>query len=344
MDAASTFLQEVAEQPAALRAVATAYRGEARAALWQWRERAQAARHVWFAGMGTSEFAAESIAAALTNAGLAVETHDAGELLHYPRPLAGLPVLVSQSGESVETRSLIERLSLTDFVAITNHPESTLATAAALHLPLHAGAESAISTKTYVNTLAVLALMTQAVADEAGIDPLLDRLEALADVMPQVDAAGIEQAAELLANAGALHCIARGPALAAAKQAALTFMEGTHTLAGALTGGAFRHGPFELVGPTHHALIFIAAGPSDLLLQRTAQEAAGHGSRLVIITDRPVDVPTQSCQVLRVPAAGEGLFPIAAATTQALLLDALARRRGVTPGVFRYRGKVTLQE
>ncbi|OPZ10896.1 MAG: hypothetical protein BWZ10_02283 [candidate division BRC1 bacterium ADurb.BinA364] len=44
------------------------------------------------------------------------------------------------------------------------------------------------------------------------------------------------------------------------------------------------------------------------------------------------------------PAVPELLFPLAAAITQERLLAALAQRRGLVAGAFRYGGKVTTVE
>jgi len=341
----SPFLREVAEHAQALRALTDWCRGAGRERLTAWAGLAHRHARIVFTGMGTSEFAPEMVLQRLAGAGIDATTIDAGELLHYPRPLPGLLVAISQSGESVETRTVAERLpDRGALVAIVNNTESTLARLSALVLPMHAGAEAAISTKTYVNTLALLHLLTSVVESPDGLEPALTQLEALAGTMGRVDADGIGRAADVLANTGCIHVVARGPALAAAKQTALTFMEGTQSSCTVFSGGAFRHGPFELVGPGHRALFFAPAGRGGDLLVAMACEAASHGSGVVIITDRE-DVPADGrAVVLRVPAHGEALFPLAAATTQELLLDAVARRRGVEAGCFRFGGKITLRE
>lgn len=340
----TAFQQEIEEHPDALRALVACYRGDGMRLLLEWAARAREAGRVIFTGMGTSEFTPEMVLAALAQRGVDATTLDAGELLHYPRPLPGLAVLISQSGESVETRLLLERIAPPHGVlAVTNNLESTIARAAALALPLHAGAESAISTKSYVNTLAVLHLMAAALAGEHEVLRALDDLTVLAGVMLEVDRAAVTRAAELL-RGGAIQFISRGPALVAAKQAALTFMEGTHSVCAALTGGAFRHGPYELIGPGHCAVFFVPSGATYPLLTAMARETAGLGSAVVVITDTPFDLPDPRHVLLRVPSRGEALFPLAAAVTQELLLDAVATQRGVQAGIFHRGGKVTTRE
>lgn len=338
------FLAEVAEQPAALRNLLAYCRGAGRDVLLRWSAAAASSRRVTFAGMGTSEFAPEMVLITLADYGVDACTMDAGELLHYPRPVRGLLCLISQSGESVETKRLAARVdSPSSLIALTNNAESSLARAASLVLEMRAGEESAVTTKTYTNTLAILHLMAQALRGPTAVARGLSRLEALAAALPQVDEPGLARAAELLAEGPAIHVITRGPAMTAARQIALTYMETCRLTTVAFTGGAFRHGPFETVGEGHHALFLIPGGATTKLLVTMAQEVAEKGSRVVAIADQEVELPGES-YVLRVPDFGEALFCLAAATTQELLLNAIAERRGLVPGEFRYGEKVTSRE
>ncbi len=338
-------MKEVAEQPGYLLKLATCYREQGRSCLDQWAGLARARRRVVFAGMGTSEFAAISVLGALARLGLDAETRDAGEWLHDPRTCPPLAVLISQSGESVETRLLAQRLrAKTQLVAITNNASSTLARAAGLVLPLVAGAETAISTKTYVNTLAVLYLMARRLQSVRALSDGLDRLERAAAAMARVDRPAVERAAVLLARAGAIHVVARGAAVAAARQTALTLIEGARVAASAYTGGAFRHGPFELADQRLHGIVFIPQGPTRQLLAALAADLLAKGGRVVVIADAALDLKGPSLVTIRIPACGEGLFPIVAAASHARLLIALAAARGMEAGRFRHGSKITVRE
>lgn len=329
------FLTEVYEQPKTLADLISFYRKEGKDRLAEWWAMAKSTGRVVFSGMGTSEFAPELVLETLAGAGIDATFIDAGELLHYSRPVKGLLVLISQSGESAEVRELAVRSGdKKNIVAMTNTLESTLARNAGLVLPMLAGHETAISTKTYVNTLALLYLMAQG---------SLDRLDSAVEALKRYDAEGIERASEILAESRAVHFIGRGPAMAAVRQAALTFMEGTRTYATAMTGGTFRHGPFELVDETHRSVFFIPGGKTYNLLKNMVLEVIGKGG-LVVITDQALELPAASACVLRVADLGEELFALSAAATQELLLDALARRRGVTAGIFRHGQKITSRE
>ena len=99
-----------------------------------------------------------------------------------------------------------------------------------------------------------------------------------------------------------------------------------------------------MAGPTHRAVFLIPDGSSGELLENIARETAEKGSHVVVLASRPVHLPNGHSAVLPVPDLGEDLFPLAAATTQALLLEAVARRRGVTAGTFRHGSKITTRE
>jgi len=337
----SAFLTEVAEHPAALRNLIQFYSGEGRTLLAQWKRLAGESASVVFSGMGTSEFAAQMIIAELAAAGINALTIDAGELLHYPRPVNGMLILISQSGESIETRTIADKMNGSVIVgAITNNGNSTIARIAEPVFLMCAGNEAAITTKTYVNTLAVLFLM----ADRGDEESALNRLRELSDSISEYDMDAIDRAAAGISDTEAIHFVSRGPAVVAAKQASLTFMEGARIAAAAFTGGAFRHGPFETVGKEHRCVFFIPGGNTFHLLRDMALEISEKGSRVVIITDQDADNFSDSVHVLKVPEFGEDLFCLCAAPTQELLLHAVAGHRGISAGEFRYGNKITVRE
>lgn len=346
------FLSQVAEQPSRLHDLAGFYdSAQGRELLQGWQELARAHGSVLFAGMGTSEFAPLLVKHTLLQVGLRVGVEDAGELYYYHEAAlaqGSLLALVSQSGESIETRRLategIARRS--SMVALTNDVESTIARHTSLVLPMCAGPEAAISTKTYVNTLGLLYLMAQSLHGDAALRQAIAHVRQVADRMAalEVDHAA-RRAAAFLLPAEALQFVARGPAIVAARQAALTFMEGAKLTATALTAGGFRHGPLELAREGHRAVFFIPQGRTLEITLGLARECVEKGSRVLIVTD--ADLPgldSRRTFVLSLPAVGEPLFPVLAATPQALLLHHVAAERGFVAGVFDHGGKVTTRE
>jgi len=335
------FLEEVNEQPQALFNLVSFYRNEGARLLEEWKKLLNDHKDLVFCGMGTSEFAPLLIQDKLLSLEKSVSIYDAGEYLHYL--LGGiasgrLHVLISQSGESAETKKVAQALGGKEpLVVLANSEESTMACLADLFLPMKAGAESSVTNKTYLNTLALVYLM-------AGGS--LGKLEEVAGYLgTSCNEAEVVEAAEFLQPADSLHFIARGPAMAAARQLALTFMEGARSHAAAFSGGAFRHGPFEVVGEGHRAVYLAPEGKTSSLCLAMAAEMARRGSRILLITDS-TDVPAQDrLRVIGLKSFGdERLFPLALVVVQGYLLHHVARLRGFEAGVFTQISKVTTIE
>lgn len=350
------FADEIREQPAALRELIGAYRdGDGRERLAALREIGSASGvlpgPVRFTGMGSSLYAVEAVVPRLLAGGIDASLREAGEWLHSgmgPTVRAELVVAISQSGESVETRVLAERLAgRAPVVAVTNDPESRMARAARLVLPLVAGREEMISAKTYTNTLGVLHLAAAALLGEE-LEGTFDGLAAAAGAMDEALSPTLEplihQAAEWLDEARCIHALARGPALAAAREGALVLGEGARLAVTALPAGSFRHGPMELAGPGHVALLFAPAGPTQELLERLAGDLLAAGSRVIRLADAvPASRPNEAAFSIA-GSPGEAYFSLPAAIIVERLLAAAAERRGLTPGRFQFGGKITFTE
>lgn len=347
----SRFLEEIDELPSALLRMVEFYRGDGRERLNVWAEKMRYRNQVLFSGMGTSKFSPLVVRHRLSARGITCHTVDTGEWLRYPIPLPderGLVVLISQSGESVEIKHLVERnMAGSDYIAITNDEHSTLARDAALVLPLCAGEEAAITTKTYTNVLGLLSLMVDVLGGDGELDDAFGYLEAIAGYLHSVDDVQLAATAEFLLPCHALAFVGRGPALVAAHQSALTFMEGARCLTSAFTGGAFRHGPFEAVGPDLRLVVFAPEGRSRAVSEGLGREAARLGARVVLLTDVEL-AAEKNLRVIRVGniqgETSESLFPLATSGTLPRLLHQFAKLKGIEAGSFRYGGKVTTRE
>ena len=333
------FLTEVDSQPSFLEKLAEYYTGPGSELLEQWRGLLESCSRVQFIGMGTSEIVPMLVRSRLESAGKAVSIIDAGEFVHYEAGFASsgtLHVLISQSGESAETRKaalgLAEKSS--PMVAVVNDEQSTMARAAWLVLPMMAGEEKSISNKTYLNTLGVLHLMAGGTITD---------LRQVADAMRSgFDEDAVARAAGYLMPGDSIHFIARGPALCSAHQLALTFMEGAQAHGRAFTGGAFRHGPYEVLNDGHRAVLLAPAGKTRELCLSMAGEMAAAGSHVVLVSDSDESTGHENIVTLKVSnPGGEELFPLAFARIQAWLLHHVARLRGYEAGVFSRVSKVT---
>ena len=349
----SRFLEEIQELPEALIRMVSFYKTDGRERLSAWVEQTKEHRDmVLFSGMGTSEFSAIAVRSQLASSGVSCDTVDAGEWLHYGITGLGesrrLVVLTSQSGESIEVVRLIEEdLVPPGFVAITNNEESTLGRHAGIVLPLCAGEEATISTKTYTNTLGILYLMAAAFQGGKGLKQAFSDLERAADCLFSADENQIVEAAEILHSGTAVAFVGRGPAYAAARQCALTFMEGAKRAIVNFSGGAFRHGPFECLDQNFRAIFLMPKGRTFSINENMAREAAELGAKVVCITDTEIQ-SEENIHVIRLDnienESSEELFPLVMSGAQALLLHHFARLKGIEAGQFRYCSKVTAKE
>lgn len=368
------FTDELGQMPDALHALVGHYRGAKGAeALQRWRDMMSshvgnvasdlagnlARSRVAFVGMGTSRFAGLVAARALARAGVSCAGIDAGEWLHEGRPVHAdeQVIAVSQSGRSAEVVALLEQGMLPrPLVAVTNDLESPLAREADLTLPLHAGNEATISTKSYANTLALAWLMGVAIEERDERPAALEALSTAADGLGRMDQAAmgaIQIVADHLGGIEQLAFVGRGPSWVAARQAALTFSEGIRMVATAFSGGAFRHGPLECCGPKLGLVLLAPAGPTQKLMLNLADEAASYGARVAVFIDGCGSAATAKHPMVTVanpelPAImadkAEELFPLLVARVQNHLLHAVAAGRGIEAGQFRYGSKITDRE
>jgi glucosamine--fructose-6-phosphate aminotransferase (isomerizing) len=294
-------------------------------------------------GMGGSLLSSYPTYLALARAGHAVWHIDTAELIREAPALItprSLVWIVSQSGRTGEALTLIDMIALhRPFVLVTtNEPESPLAGAADLVVPLRAGAELVTSTKTTIATFAIGALLVAGAL--GGTEPsLAGAPAALAAYLEDADET-IETIAGLVPEAGGTIVFGRGASYASALMGALTMKEAARVPAEGMTTGAFRHGPLELAGPGLR-LIALAGQPATReSTARLAADSARLGSSVAWVgPDGPAEVA-----VLPSPALDGAARPIGEVVTIQLVTVALARRAGYEPGTFRHIEKVTTIE
>jgi len=230
---------------------------------------------------------------------LPVDVEIASEFRYREPMLApgGVALFVSQSGETIDTLAALRyaRERGQTIAAIVNVPESSIARAADLVLPTHAGPEIGVaSTKALATQLAVLAGLAIAAAgargtlDAAGLrrhaTALIETPARLAEVLAQDEV--IARVAVRVAEARDVLYLGRGTSYPVALEGALKLKEISYIHAEGYPAGEMKHGPIALIDDD---VPVIVVAPSDELFDKTAsnvQEVAARGGKVILLSDR----------------------------------------------------------
>jgi len=338
----SSYIDDITEQPAALRRQADSALPAALADV-ELRDHDR----IILTGMGSSDYASVPIERALAARGLPVVRLDAGQLLDVPERVTDRTLLwaTSQSGRSGEVAALADRLTGAHkpavTIATTDDTTSPLAGMADIVLELHSGPEATVSTKSYLNTLAVqhraLALMTGAsvTAVDEDVRRIADDVAALLTEWPAAD-----EFAEAAWNAprARFAYIGIGDDAATALTGALITKESSKVPVEGFVGGAFRHGPYELAGPGLTAVLFGPGAQADPFLPGLARDLVRSGATVLTVGPRAYD----GTQLLATPDRDSALARLAVGSVRTQLLTlAFAKATGEVAGRFRFGQKVT---
>jgi len=248
-----------------------------------------------------------------------------------------MSVAFSQSGQSPDliepSRSVRGGGGRT--VAFINAEASPLAAACEWVFPLHAGAEKSVAaTKSFIAQMVAGARLTAAWQE----DPIL---QAALDHLPQkLELAAAVQwlpAIETLVHADKLIVIGRGTSMAIAMEAALKFKETCCIQAEAFSSAEVKHGPMALVDKNYPMLVFAPRGPAQAGLIDLATEMRMRGARVLLAAPQG----TPSADLPLITTDHEDLDPIAAIQSFYLMVEMLARSRGMNPDAPRHLAKVT---
>jgi glucosamine--fructose-6-phosphate aminotransferase (isomerizing) len=189
---------------------------------------------------------------------------------------------ISQSGKSED---LVESAAMArDAGALTaslvNTPESPLAAACDVVLPMGAGPELSIAaTKSFVASLAALLRLTALWAADGRLRSAVDRLPERVGAAGELDWSA---ALDVLAPAASLIAIGRGPTLAIASEAALKLKEVANLHAEAFSGAEFRHGPMALVSANYPIFVLMPSDAAEAGMRRLVLDIGGKGAALIV--------------------------------------------------------------
>lgn len=295
-------------------------------------------------GMGSSLHSLYPLYLALTEFGLPSQMVETAELALYMRRVLDertLLIAVSQSGRSAET---IRLLGLTagrvPTIGVTNTPDSPLAAQSDAIVLMHAGQETTVSCKTYLTTLVALEWLSAVLR---GADLAKTRAE-LQQAAPAATAylarwrSHVESLLATLEGAKHIFVTGRGASLAAAESGGLTLKESAHFATEGMSAAAFRHGPFEMLGPHVFVVVFEGDGVSSALNRRLAEDIVAAGGRSVLVGEGAAD------EVFRLPCVASAVRPVVEILPVQMMSLALAAINGHHAGRFDRATKITTIE
>jgi glucosamine--fructose-6-phosphate aminotransferase (isomerizing) len=231
---------------------------------------------------------AQYIFGSLNRLPVAFSTPSLYTLYEQPPRLDGAFVIgISQSGASPDVVAVLAeaRRQGRPTLAITNDPSSPLARAAEWALPLHAGDEHAVAaTKTYLNSLAAVALISAALGSGNGrFDQLLETPNWIATQVDRslADAEELDRYRDV--DGGSV--IARGVNLGTAFEIALKIRELSSAPFEPFSAADLLHGPIAALAPGRPAIVVGPSGRALESLRESVPRVRERGAPVIAISD-----------------------------------------------------------
>jgi glucosamine--fructose-6-phosphate aminotransferase (isomerizing) len=137
--------------------------------------------------------------------------------------------------------------------------------------------------------------------------------------------------------------MSRGADLATAYQGALTLKEVARIAAEPISAAQFRHGPMEIISPTHRYIVFARDGKTGNLLLKLARDISKANGRVLLFTDMPFNDP-MNIRLVPSESLRLGLGTLVDSVYMQLLAYQSALRAGLKPGHFEIVDGVTREE
>lgn len=352
-DAAGTIvtplLENILQQPLALKRVRQYHTGEGRDAMQATAELLSGKKRIVITGMGASLFAGMGFAYALSSPGLRAQTIEASELLYFldqELDAETAVVLVSRSGESVEITRLLGKLRDRGVctVGVTNVPESTLAREADRPVPIASPPDQFAAIQTYTATVATFALLHAAMRDE--LSAAADELEETADVLSRRIPESVSSRNQwdgFLDASGPCYLLGRGPSLGSVAEGVLLMHEIAKSPAVGMSAAQFRHGPVEVVDDAFLAIMLGTQPQTAELDAALANDLMAMGGTVRWLG--PLIPDCTASPLCGWPAGVPARFW---SLLETVPLQCLAYRKaelmGIPPGQFRWAPQVTTAE
>jgi len=337
------YIRDILSQPDTLRAALDQYSKTALETI-----RLSEFDRIILSGMGSSYNAAYPALIELSKQSVPVQLANASELLHSLSGMIGTRSLLwlnSQSGRSAELVHLLERIQPAPpacLLTFVNDLSSPMGQRANVCIPIHAGEEATVSTKTYTNMLAVN-LLAAIQLTGGDVETAILEMRAAADAMETYLSAReyhVDELDGMLGDFKQLYIIGRGSSMCTVWNGSLNNKEAAKCSFEGLHAADFRHGPLEVIEAGSTAIIFAGTGPGPAMNRALAREIALYGGNVIWVdSSADVEFPT-----LHLPVTSERTLPLLEILPMQILTLVMARRKGIEAGQFRYINKITTTE
>ena len=228
-------------------------------------------------------------------AGVHTEVHLSSEFAYNTPLLTEKPffIFLSQSGETADSRQVLVQINEAGYpsLTLTNVSGSTLSREAKHTLLLHAGPEIAVaSTKAYTAQIAVLAILSECVANSKGFDSFIDVAHELGIIANAIETVIDDH--EIFEHLSVTHLsssknafyIGRGIDYYVVMEAALKLKEVSYVQAEGWASGELKHGTIALIEDNTPVISIITDDISGPHTRGNAHEVISRGANSMIIS------------------------------------------------------------
>lgn len=210
------------------------------------------ANTIYISSIGASLNAGLAIQSTFNEAGIPTHLCDSSEFLHFTNiPENAVVILLSRSGQSVEVVKAVSKCrdAGSKIISITNSAESALGLKSDVCLLTQVDFDHSISVNTYTSIILTGQLLASAFkASFSKVEISKSMKQTLNQVIPEIPRwKEIIDQSDWLNKDYSSYFLARGTNLASAFESMLIWQEGAKQPASAMTTGAFRHGPQEVL-------------------------------------------------------------------------------------------------
>jgi glutamine---fructose-6-phosphate transaminase (isomerizing) len=238
---------------------------------------------------------------------------------------------ISQSGASPDVVAVLAeaRKQGRPTLAITNDPKSPLAQAADWTLPLHAGEERAVAaTKTYLNSIAAVALLSTAAVGDASRLAELRSMPGIVEEQIERSLAAA-QTLERYRDVQSGSVVARGVNYGTAFEIALKIRELSGAPFEAFSSADLLHGPIAALKSGRPAIVIAPSGKTLTSLRAAVDKVRERGAEVIAISDDDDFLTAADTAFPLVCTAPEWLTPLLTVIPGQVAAVQLARLQGV---------------